>query len=90
MSTRRLPYLLLLICLIFSSSNNSLLANATLSKPVSGIKWQSWSPEVFAKAKAENKMLLLDLHAVWCHWCHVMDEQTYQNPAIIDFINKKF
>ena len=54
------------------------------------IDWQEWSPAVFEKAKAEKKLVILDLHAVWCHWCHVMDEQTYGNAKVIALINSKY
>jgi len=39
---------------------------------------------------AENKFVLMDLEAVWCHWCHVMDETTYRDPAVIRLINQKY
>jgi uncharacterized protein len=55
-----------------------------------GIAWQEWSPKVFAEAKKENKFVLLDLHAVWCHWCHVMDETTYADPKVIALIRSKY
>jgi len=55
-----------------------------------GIEWQEWSPAVFEKAKAEDKLVLLNLHAVWCHWCHVMDQQTYSNPKVIALIRSKY
>jgi uncharacterized protein len=55
-----------------------------------GIKWESWSDGVFQRAKKENKFVLLDLEAVWCHWCHVMDKQTYNNPEVIKLINSKY
>ena len=43
-----------------------------------GIAWQPWSEQVFATAAREDKLVLLDMEAVWCHWCHVMDETTYK------------
>ena len=46
------------------------------------IAWQPWSDDVFARAKREHKFVLLDLEAVWCHWCHVMDETTYRDPEV--------
>jgi uncharacterized protein YyaL (SSP411 family) len=55
-----------------------------------GIAWQPWSDGVFAQAKHENKFVLLDLQAVWCHWCHVMDEKTYSDPQVIALIRSKF
>lgn len=47
------------------------------------INWQAkWSEAAFAQAAREHKFVLLDLHAVWCHWCHVMDTTTYADPAV--------
>lgn len=45
-------------------------------------KWQSWSADLFRQAKAENKLVILDLEAVWCHWCHVMHDTTYSDPKV--------
>lgn len=54
------------------------------------INWRHWGPEVFEEAKAEKKLILLSLSAVWCHWCHVMDETTYSDSEVIELINKLF
>lgn len=54
------------------------------------IHWHEWGPEPFEKAKAENKPILLDIGAVWCHWCHVMDRESYENPEIAEIINQHF
>ncbi|MGA8938344.1 MAG: thioredoxin domain-containing protein [Acidobacteriaceae bacterium] len=54
------------------------------------IAWNEWGAEAFAKAKAENKPVLLDIGAVWCHWCHVMDRESYENPATAEIINANF
>lgn len=52
--------------------------------------WQDFSPQVFAQAKAEGKLVLLDCVAVWCHWCHVMDETTYADPEIGELLRTRF
>ncbi len=44
------------------------------------IYWHEWGEEAFATAKRENKPILLDIGAVWCHWCHVMDRESYDDP----------
>jgi hypothetical protein len=44
------------------------------------IEWREWSNDIFAQAKKQNRFVLLDLGAVWCHWCHVMEEITYRDP----------
>ena len=49
----------------------------------SGLHWRGWSDAAFAEAKRSHRFVLLDLEAVWCHWCHVMDEKTYSDPKVI-------
>src|ERR1700676_3794629 len=66
-----------------------LLWSATSKKP-SAIEWQPWSDAIFDQAQRENKFVLLDLEAVWCHWCHVMDETTYKSPEVIALIHSKY
>ncbi|MCE9594655.1 MAG: DUF255 domain-containing protein [Planctomycetes bacterium] len=46
------------------------------------VQWEDWSPAVFERARAEDRLVLLDLAAVWCHWCHVMEETTYRDPEV--------
>jgi uncharacterized protein YyaL (SSP411 family) len=55
-----------------------------------GIKWLEWTNEAFHRAKAENKPVLLDISAVWCHWCHRLDSDTYSVPDIADYIESHF
>jgi uncharacterized protein len=54
------------------------------------IEWASWGAEAFARAEAEQKPILLAISAVWCHWCHVMDETSYSDPEVIRAINNDF
>src|ERR1700686_834999 len=54
------------------------------------IAWQGWSDAAFAKAKAEKRLVLLDLGAVWCHWCHVMEETTYKDAKVVALLNEHF
>lgn len=54
------------------------------------VQWHEWSEEAFAKAQQENKPILLDIGAVWCHWCHVMDSESYDDPQIAEIINERF
>lgn len=55
------------------------------------VKWENeLSVNTFKRAKKENKVILLNLEANWCHWCHVMHDSTYSNQAIISFINDHF
>jgi uncharacterized protein YyaL (SSP411 family) len=54
------------------------------------INWQPWGSDAFAAASRHDKPVLLCLTAVWCHWCHLMDETTYSEPAAIELINENF
>jgi uncharacterized protein YyaL (SSP411 family) len=54
------------------------------------IQWFPWGTEAFEAAQSQNKPVLLDIGAVWCHWCHVMDGESYENPDLADFLNKNF
>jgi uncharacterized protein len=54
------------------------------------IQWHEWGAEAFASAQRENKPILLDIGAVWCHWCHVMDRESYDNPEIAEIVNQHF
>jgi hypothetical protein len=54
------------------------------------IGWHEWGEDAFARAKSEDKPILLDIGAVWCHWCHVMDRESYENAEIATIINEHF
>ena len=54
------------------------------------IEWREWGDEAFAESRAQNKPILLAISAVWCHWCHVMDETTYSSQDVIDAVNRHF
>ena len=54
------------------------------------IAWRTWGPEAFAEAQAKDRPILLSISAVWCHWCHVMDETSYSDPQVIAGVNERF
>jgi hypothetical protein len=54
------------------------------------VRWHPWGDAAFAQAQSEDKPILLDIGAVWCHWCHVMDRESYENPQIAAIINEHF
>ncbi|HEY9180767.1 MAG TPA: DUF255 domain-containing protein [Candidatus Baltobacteraceae bacterium] len=54
------------------------------------IAWMPWTQEAFDRAKREEKPVLLSISAVWCHWCHVMDETSYSSDAVIAAINERY
>ncbi len=54
------------------------------------VQWKEWGEDAFAQAKAEDKPILLDIGAVWCHWCHVMDRESYEDSKTARIINEHF
>jgi uncharacterized protein len=54
------------------------------------VQWHPWSSEAFARAQTENKPILLDIGAVWCHWCHVMDRESYEDAEMARLINDHY
>src|SRR5918997_1714781 len=54
------------------------------------IHWYPWGREAFAEAQNRDAPVLLDIGAVWCHWCHVMDGESYENPELAAFLNENF
>ena len=54
------------------------------------VDWYEWGEEAFSRARAEDKPILLDIGAVWCHWCHVIDRESYENPELAAIINQLF
>jgi hypothetical protein len=54
------------------------------------IQWHEWGSEAFERAKREDKPVLLDIGAVWCHWCHVMDRESYEDPTLAGIVNEHY
>ncbi len=54
------------------------------------IAWRPWGKEAFREAAREDKPILLAISAVWCHWCHVMDETSYSDEQVISLINERY
>ena len=54
------------------------------------IGWLEWGADAFERAKSGGRPILLGISAVWCHWCHVMDETTYSDPRVIELIREHF
>ncbi len=54
------------------------------------VHWHPWGNAAFERARTEDKPILLDIGAVWCHWCHVMDGESYENPAVAEVLNEAF
>ncbi len=77
-----------------SPGGNNLLENSASSYLRSArhqpVKWHPWGEAAFARAQAEDKPILLDIGAVWCHWCHVMDRESYEDAEVAKLINEHF
>jgi uncharacterized protein len=54
------------------------------------VDWYPWGEEAFAKAKRESKPIFLSVGYYTCHWCHVMERESYSNPAIAELLNRWF
>jgi uncharacterized protein YyaL (SSP411 family) len=54
------------------------------------VSWLPWSKESFEKAHSQDKPILLGISAVWCHWCHIMDQATYMDSTVAKLIDEKF
>ena len=52
--------------------------------------WSSWDASSFERAAAEDKLILINVVATWCHWCHVMEETTYANPEVAALLEEHF
>src|ERR1035438_7764518 len=54
------------------------------------VAWMEWGEAAFDRAAREDKPILLDIGAVWCHWCHVMDRESYESAEIAAILNAHF
>jgi len=54
------------------------------------IDWRDWTDSAFDESRATGKPILLSISAVWCHWCHIMDDKTYSDPQVVENINDNF
>ena len=54
------------------------------------VEWYPWGEEAFRHAKELDRPILLDIGATWCHWCHVIDRESYEDPELATIINEHF
>lgn len=54
------------------------------------VGWYEFGPEAFAEAKRQDKPVFLDIGAAWCHWCHVMDRESYEDQEIATYLNELY
>lgn len=84
----------LLTCtLLFASSSNALKNSQSpylLQHAHNPVDWYPWSDEALQIAKEENKLIFLSIGYSTCHWCHVMEEESFENKEIAALLNKDF
>jgi uncharacterized protein YyaL (SSP411 family) len=87
-----LTYFILIMIFISCNDNDpkSVNIDSELNENLNEINWEEFGKPLFEKAKAENKFVILDLKANWCHWCHVMDDSTYANQKVIQKLSGSF
>ncbi|MEX0272758.1 MAG: thioredoxin domain-containing protein [Flavobacteriaceae bacterium] len=54
------------------------------------VNWEAWRPEVLQRAKEENKLLLISIGYAACHWCHVMEEECFEDEQVAQMMNSNF
>ena len=54
------------------------------------VDWYAWGPEAFEKARAENKPIFLSIGYSTCHWCHVMERESFENDQIAALLNRDY
>src|SRR3954470_14017022 len=54
------------------------------------VDWYPWGPEAFERAKKEKKLVFLSIGYISCHWCHVMERESFEDKEVADFLNKHF
>ena len=54
------------------------------------VAWQEWNADTLARARRENKLLFVSVGYFACHWCHVMQRESYKNPQVAALLNRDF
>ena len=76
-----------------SQNTNALIKESSpylLQHAHNPVDWYPWTPEIFDRAKKENKLVIISIGYSACHWCHVMEEESFQDEDIADFMNENF
>ena len=54
------------------------------------VEWRSFGPEAFREARRKQRLIFLSIGASWCHWCHEMGRESFEDPALASLINERF
>ncbi len=76
--------------LVFSVGSLQAAEDIGADKEPPPIIWQTWDKDVFSVAQKQNRHVLLDLYARWCHWCHFMEQRTYAHPDVRELVGKGY
>ena len=93
-----LPILTVVLCLILPMGAQAALTNELRDHPSpylalhggDPVQWQSWSRQVLERARAEDKLIFISSGYFACHWCHVMQQESYRDPQVAALLNKHF
>ena len=94
-------FYILSLLLVFISCNNSykqahtnnLISESSpylLQHAHNPVNWYAWNKETLALAKKQNKPLIISIGYASCHWCHVMEKESFENKEVADFMNANF
>ncbi|MBL9086639.1 MAG: thioredoxin domain-containing protein [Planctomycetia bacterium] len=86
---RALPWGVLLLALVALAPPRPAAAGGD-GAAGAGVAWQGWTDDVAARARAEGRVVLLTVSASWCHWCHVMQRETYADPRVVARVGARF
>src|SRR5512141_1589888 len=54
------------------------------------VEWNQWNGELLKKAEAENKLLIISIGYAACHWCHVMEHESFEKEEVAEILNAHF
>jgi uncharacterized protein len=87
---KKITALICCLMLAYQFAGASEFRFSSLPNKAGQVQWRAWGQETLDEARTKDRLILLSLSAVWCHWCHVMDETTYSNEEVIAYINEHF
>ena len=98
MSTQYGRWMLMLVSLWIITNTQAALVNQLAQHPSpylalhgqDPVAWQEWNADTIARARRENKLLFVSVGYFSCHWCHVMQRESYKNAAIAALLNQHF
>lgn len=84
---------IIVLSLLFGCGRPDTASRASEPAPATArteVEWAPWQRVTFLRARAENRLILVNVVATWCHWCHVMEETTYTDPEVVELLETHF